>query len=251
MKGNNRFNGIDRQLSEESIHTIISYVLGVTATIVMFYLGIRHFNDVDEYGRAWGKFALMHGVFGFVGMLGIRMTSKNNGFFPKFRKINMGSTLITAVVVMGVLLLTQVIFSKFVLEVTATEQALYTVFSAVTEELFFRATICYVLIFPIYRNNIYSINSRLSGKPNPSLIVGKIVTAVFSGVIFGISHVNYQGTYLVYAISISGIIMGLWFSFFHASFLGEPDKGYDLTGMMLGHFLLNLITVGKWIITLS
>jgi hypothetical protein len=45
--------------------------------------------------------------------------------------------------------------------------------------------------------------------------------------------------------------MGLWFSFFRAPFFGQPDKGYDITGLILGHFLLNVVTVGQWLIRLS
>ena len=234
----------------ESIHTIISYVFGITATVIMLYLGLRHFNDVDEFGRNWGRFALMHSAFGFIGMLGIRLTGMGEkgkrGIFPPFRKMNIASTLITSGVILLILVITQVISAQIILEVTATEQALYWVFSAITEELFFRATICYAFLFPIFRERLYTINS----KGDPAVIIVKVITALFSGIVFGLSHVNYYGTVMIYAVTVSGIIMSMWFLFFHASFLGQVDKGYDITGMMLAHFLINLIVAGKWIITL-
>jgi len=252
----NKFDKLDQIGDGESIHTILSYVLGITAIAVMFYLGIRHFQDVDTYGRSWGRYALGHACMGLVGMVGIRLTSKQNGLFPKFRKINIGSSIITMATMLILLTIIQVISAKVVLEVTATEEALYSVFSAVTEELFFRATICYVLVFPIFREDLYSQgnilkgNLKKKGKRNPAVIIVKFSVSVLAGVLFGISHKNYYGTSMIYAVTISGVIMCLWFSFFSASFMGERDKGYDLTGMMLGHFAVNLIVTAKWIITL-
>jgi len=252
----NRFDKLDQKEGGESIHTILSYVLGITAVAIMFYLGIRHFQDIDEFGRSWGQYALGHACMGLVGMVGIRLNGKRNGIFPKFRKINIASTLITMTSMIIILTVVQVISARVVLEVTATEEALYSVFSAVTEELFFRATICYVLVHPVFGDDLYGQGNFLKGglkkkqKGNPAVVIVKLAVSIVAGVIFGISHTNYYGTTMIYAVTIGGVIMCLWFSFFNSSFMGERDKGYDLTGMMLGHFAINLIVTAKWLITL-
>ncbi len=236
-----------------SLHSIITYIATFIAVGIMLYIGIRHFNDVDEYGRTWGRFALMHVAFGFLGHISFRLVSgqpfvldpmklrsipkeerKNVGFLTKiFHPINV-KTFIWGIIVVALIMLIQFLTNFIQYEITATEEALYYIFSSVTEEVFYRGLLCYAVLYAIFREEIY--NNR-----NIPAMITKGFTAIVSGVIFGISHARYYGSNVLYAVIIGGCILGLVFVYF---------TKFDLTAMIMGHVLVNIFATGTWLIQL-
>ena len=213
---------------KHNITTRLSAILTFLAVGVMLYIGIRHFNDVDELGQAWGRYAFVHVIFGAVGFLFIQFSAQDSIIPRKYRPMEVNTILFSGIVLliaMGSQFIAQATYS-----VSTTEQALYYVFSAVTEEVFFRGFMCYAVI--------RTFGNKMKPK---TLILMKMVVIVVSGVIFAVLHTNYQWTAMFWGVLIGGILFGTAFVFF---------LKYDLTAMILGHFILNLIVTGTWLVNL-
>jgi len=228
----------DRQMSG---HTVISYIMSIIAVIGMLVLGLRHFQDVDEFGSSWGRFALLHFGLGIIGYFVTRMINSRMEFrrflpFQNMRPIDPVAVAWQSGVVFGIAILSQLIATAaFLLEITSTEQALYWVFSAVTEELFFRGFMCYGVLWMVFRSEIFY-------NRQPKVIIGKVIVALISGVAFGLAHVNYYGTNMIYAVMLSGALFGLFFVFF---------TKFNLTSMILGHFILNFFVSINYLMSFS
>jgi len=204
--------------NKEPVHTIVSFTMVAMAIIIMLYFGIRHISDEPD----WSKSAFMQLILGFVGLLGSQLIAQQP-VIPQskynFKSVDL-NTGIRAVVIAGASMGVQFI-SQAVFTFTDTEQAVYFVFAAITEEVFFRGFIL----------TIFIKLDQTKMKFSPPKLIGVLVQAIG----FAAIHQNYYNNLpMLISVFVGGLILGF------AYLIWE-----DLTANILGHFLLNIIVVGN------
>jgi len=204
--------------SKEPVHTIVSFTMVGMAILIMLYFGIRHISDEPD----WSKSALMQFALGFIGLLGSQLIAQQP-VIPQgkynFKSVDL-NTGIHAIFITGVSMGVQFI-SQAVFTFTDTEQALYFVFAAITEEVFFRGFIL----------TIFIKLDKTKMKFSPPKLIGVLVQAIG----FAAIHQNYYSNLpMLISVFVGGLILGF------AYLIWE-----DLTANILGHFLLNVIVVGN------
>lgn len=198
--------------------TIASVILIVIAVGVMLYIYLRH--RVSSPG--WANYALMMIGFALIGFIGTMILSQSPMKFAQFN-VNTG---IRAVILLILCLITQII-TQTALSISTVDRALYYVFGAVCEEVFFR----------VFLLNIFAKISLEGKKQAWIIIAGGIV--VQAG-IFAALHGNYYGNLaMIVAVFIGGLILGIGYVLWT-----------DATANILAHFLLNLIAVQSLLIVL-
>lgn len=213
--------------SSFSIHSKVSYILGILTIIVQFYLGFTHINDLDFAGRQFATLNFLEGIFVMVGLflpdiirgLGFKLYPKDN-----FRPIT-SITLIVFIFTLGLNFIIQAV-SQVALTIRNIEMAFAIIFAAPAEELFFRA----------FLGETFTKISKASGLKEIKLTKKKsighieIIGIVVSSVLFMFLHINYYGNIrLLMVVFFGGLVYAIayWWT-------------KDITGCILGHFILNI-----------
>lgn len=199
------------------VHTHISYLLAICATIIMAYITIRHWEE----DRSWAISGAMQFGFVIIGLLGTQLSAQQP-IFPnpdQFKPINL-DTGIRALAITAISMVIQFI-SQAILSFTVAEEALYFVFAAISEEIFFRVLILGIFI------KMDPVKKKFT--------LAKIFGVVIQAAAFAAIHINYHSNP---PMLLSVLIGGLFLGFFYL--LWE-----DPTANILGHLFLNIISVGN------
>lgn len=217
---------MDKKLinNKEPVHTIISFTMVLLGNLVMLYFGIRHISDEPE----WSKSAFMQFALGFIGLMGTQLIAEQS-IFPQdknnFKSVDL-NTGIRAIIIgflgMGIQLISKQAFSFTILE-----QAVYFVFAAITEEVFFRGFIL----------SIFIKLDQTKMKFSPVKLVGVLVQAIG----FAAIHQNYYNNLpMLISVFVGGLMLGFIYLIWE-----------DLTANILGHFIINVIAVQNLLVYLS
>lgn len=200
----------------EGILSLYALVYTLLAIAIMLTLGLRHINDLDDYGQRWGLYALYHSGLGLIGFFTMLLFSKG-----KIRKVNRDTInymFLTIILIVGSQILIASIQGYLPFSITTTEKALYHLFSSQTEESFFRGFI--LTIFCYWNKNI----------------ILKGVGVVISGISFALFHQQYWNNLpILIAIGIGGSCIAVVFLL----------SKFDYTAISLGHFLYNFVLTIK------
>lgn len=208
-----------QRIRKGRFHTRVSFTLVCIASFVMLFIGFKNL------GSSWGDFAFLQAGFVILGYFGTQIM-RNEPIFPKQFAPMEGKTGFQALIVLAAALISQVIVqvvSQIVYSTTPSEQALYFVFAAVCEEMFFRAFLM---------TTILEIGKRT--------IHAKILAVIISSVSFAATHVNYYGSYVIWGVLLGGIVFGILYLVFNE----------NITSLILGHFALNIIATAQWLVLL-
>lgn len=210
--------------SKEPVHTIVSFTMVVMGIIIMLYFGIRHIFDEPD----WSKSAFLQFALGFIGLLGSQLFAQQP-IIPQnkhdFKPVDL-NTGIRAIVIgflgMGIQLISKQAFSFTILE-----QAVYFVFAAITEEVFFRGFIL----------SIFIKLDQTKMKFSPPKLVGVLVQAIG----FAAIHQNYYDNLpMLISVFVGGLMLGFVYLIWE-----------DLTANILGHFIINVIAVQNLLVYLG
>ncbi len=211
-----------RDNTEGLIHTDISYYALLISIIGMLFIGFRHFDDIDELGQLWGRFALLLAGLGIVAFIGIEivqsMRTGEPGFkFPPQNRPAVFQDFADTVLLFVFIIVVQIIIVIIRLAITDVEKGLYYIFAAVIEECFFRGFIISLFLFEDFE------------EPNP---IRSWSAVLFSSVFFAILHTHfYDQLDKLLGVFLAGIVFG-WFFIVRRS----------LTANIGGHFLNNSVT---------
>jgi membrane protease YdiL (CAAX protease family) len=192
-----------------------------------FFYQIGNYNDVTPAGVGVYPTILLEGltpsleyllymtVFALTGWIGTQVLYEQPIFAPAMATKPLDlDTGVRAAIILAASMATQLI-SKAALSFSVQEQALYFIFAAVCEEVFFR-----VLILSVF----LKIGDNLQMK-----ITGVIVQAVA----FAAIHQNYYNDPgMLLSVFLGGIVLGIFYVWWR-----------DPTANILGHFILNVIAV--------
>lgn len=226
------------------VHSKLSYVLISISVVVLLYIGLRHLNDADEFSRNFSRLVLLEAIFATTGLFFSDLFYlKTFTFYPNKRTAR-PITLITVIIFISSAFLSEVIqvISRVPATISDAEIALGIIFSAPAEESFFRGFFLSFISWGSeqFKLKKYSLFNYTDRKTGVQFILGvngvEFVGGFVSALMFAMMHVNYYGDN---AMIVSLFFMGLLFSFF---FLFSRD----LTGLVLGHLLLNIMTVAQW-----
>jgi len=211
-----------QRANAQPIHTKISFILIILTVAIMGYMGLRHLNDIDAYGQLWGKYALvLHSIMCISAYIIVQMIN-NQPLIPKrFKQLDINTGIYTTLLIM-LIMMTQII-SKQTLSIDSSEQAIYYVFSAISEEVIFRLMI--ITLALKFNNSIYM----------------KLSAILLSAFTFTIYHQNYYNDIqMLIAIFISGLIFATFYIYTQ-----------DITSNILAHFIINLIAAGSFLVNLT
>lgn len=207
--------------NREGIFSIYSLLYSIIAIAIMLNLGIRHINDIDSYGVAWGRYALFHAGLGLIGLVTMLLISYRDIRANGLKKVDSDSVLylfVTIIVIVLSQVLVQFISGYIPFSISDSEKALYHIFSSITEELFFRGFI--ITIF-CYRTN---------------RAIFKAIGVILSGIAFALFHQNYWDNIpVLIAIGIGGSLIAIVY------IVSE----FDYTAISLGHTTYNVIVTIK------
>jgi membrane protease YdiL (CAAX protease family) len=212
---------VRNQYQSKGTHTKASFLLSIMAITIMTYLGIRHVLGLG-FEIEWGKFALVQGLaWGMIGLFGTQLI-KQEPIIPKiFKRFDINTGLF-ALIVLGIAMVTQVV-TQYVFTISNTEQALYYVFSAVCEELFFRLFLIELIL---------QLSQELSTK---------IFAVITESLAFMLVHQNYYNNPgMMAGVFLGGCVFG-------AAYVWKRD----ITICILAHFSLNLIATANWLVKMS
>jgi len=227
--------GSDHGLMESrlvSSHTKVSFYIGILASVILLYIGIRHLNDPIEFDRNFGIKAALEGLFALIGLHAIDMVrGKKLSLYPKqFAPFRL-NTLMRGMIIFACVGLIQILMQYVPLKIKAGEMALAIVFAAPAEEIFFRGVLISLAIQLgkiLGKDRARHSGSRLS-RMNPFVIAGIILSAMA----FMSIHVNYYGyPTLMLTVFASGLVLGFFYWYWE-----------DLTACIIAHFLINIILV--------
>jgi len=219
---------------QTSIHTKIGYYIGILAAIIQFFLAIRHIGDTG-YGATFSQLCFLEGFFALSGILLIDLIN-GRGFKPKYYKKIDSNVLLRSVIILFVIEVIQITLQFVPLTIRDEEFALAIIFSAPSEELFFRG----ILISVFIQMGKHSKGVHLTKKKEISYM--EIIGIGLSAVAFAGLHINYYNDVrIMLSVFIGGLALGFLFWWWR-----------DLTACILGHLLLNIITVGQyfWMVNL-
>lgn len=204
----------DKKYDFEPKFTRLDRTLVIFNIIIMGYLFLRHIVS----DPAWGKYAGYMALFTIVGFFGSQALSRQKLMaVRKYKK----DTILWVVVLLVASMLTQII-ANVAFTFSTVEQALYYVFAAVSEEMFFRVFLLSVIL-----------------RFNPPLST-KIIAIVLQAIVFAAFHQNYYHNFpMLLSVFIGGLIYG-------AFYVWKENP----TANILAHFLLNLYAVQSLVFTL-
>ena len=197
---------------EGGLHTKPSWLITLTAFLIMSYMGIKYAFSDDIGERGFGLFAFVHGFYCLAGLF-LAPVILGESPFP-IKKIET-KTVIRAFVIFLSLFWLQFFISM--LSISGTERKLYHIFSAVSEENFYRA----------FMINILRKWFMYLGVP-----MEKMFAVIGSSFVFTIGHLSYwTDPRAMITVFISGIILGLFYV-----------QWNDLTANIAGHLGNNLLS---------
>lgn len=213
---------------DQPSHTIVSFILVAMAILIMAFFAIRHSIDESD----WATSALMQGSFGLIGLLGTQLLSKQP-VIPtqkeQFKKVNL-DTGIRSILIAGAGMIIQLI-SQQVLSFTILEQAVYFIFSAITEEVFFRGFLLGIFI---------KLEKEFDKNPSMDPIPIKTIGVIVQAIAFVAIHQNYYGDVpMLIGLGLGGLMLGIVYIVWE-----------DLTANILGHFIINIIAVQNLLVLL-
>jgi membrane protease YdiL (CAAX protease family) len=222
---------------QKPVFTQLATILIVLTVLVMGYLYLAH-KDIPA-DAAWVQYTLMMAGFALLGYFGTQLLA---GFPSGFAPLDL-NTGVRAAMVFAAAMVTQLVI-RVAFTFSTTEQALYFVFAAVAEEVFFRVFLLSLLI-KLGRDQSESTSrsqrdlKRIKMSPPRDLIVISIAI-VIQAAIFTAIHQNYYGNLpMLASVFVGGIILGIFFVIWK-----------DPTANILGHFLLNIIAVQNLFVVL-
>jgi len=210
----------------EEVHEFntLSLLLSTIATIGMLLIAILYYDAIDEM-KVWSNYSFLMFAFGTIGMLSLNIyKNKKFKFSIRFKRLD-PDDIYYALLTFVLLLIVQII-SSLIRVYLAPEniiEILYTIFSSICEELFYRG---FILGFFIY---------LARGYKKSILIIGLIISSglFVSSLAFSLSHTNYYSDpFLLIIVFVSGLILGL------AYIIRK-----DIIVPMLAHFMLNFYIV--------
>jgi membrane protease YdiL (CAAX protease family) len=171
--------------------------------------------------------AFMQFALGFIGLLGTQLIAQQP-IIPQgkqnFKSVDL-NTGIRAIII-GLLGMGIQLISKQVFSFTILEQAVYFVFAAITEEVFFRGFIL----------NLFIKLDQTKMKFSPTRLVGVLVQAIG----FAAIHQNYYSNLpMLVSVFVGGLMLGFMYLIWE-----------DLTANILGHFIINIIAVQNILVIL-
>lgn len=190
----------------------------------MLALAMLHWNDIDDFGQRWGRFALFMSVLGWIGFFSINMFSTGGiTLKPAFKPINASETAILTFAIFFANVGYQLVLSRLGFSISPYEQIAYNLFAPAIEEQFFRGFLI---------DLISNVDSKNSG-------IGKFSAVFISSLLFAAIHQNYWNDLMrLLAVFGGGLIFGLFYITKH-----------DITANILGHFMLNafvaFMTIGQ------
>lgn len=223
--------------SDLSIHSKLSYFLGLLTIVIQFYLGFSHITDVDYAGQYFGTMSIIEGIFCLVGMfLPDILKFKRFDLYPgdRFRPLT-SKTALVFMICLSLNIIIQIII-QIPLTIRDIEMALAIVFAAPAEELFFRAFL--IGIFDRISDEVEEDKlSRKTGISALSIILSGTVFGIFSwfftSTLFALFHVNYYNDIrLMLIVFLGGMVYSIAYW-----------KMRDITGCILAHFALNIYAV--------
>jgi membrane protease YdiL (CAAX protease family) len=202
--------------------TRLAFLLGLITIEVMQYIYWTHRNIPED--TAWVAYALYMTLFAAAGLFGTQAIY-NQPLFPTdpqdFVPLSL-DTGVKAALILAASMITQLI-ANAALSFTTQEQALYFVFAAVAEELFFRVLLLSLLL---------KIKADLQMK---------IIAIFLQATAFAAIHQNYYADLpMLISVFVGGIILGIFYVYWK-----------DPTANILGHFCLNLFAVRNLFFTLG
>jgi membrane protease YdiL (CAAX protease family) len=210
---------------KEPAHSKLSYVILLTAIGVMLYFTIRYYNSSEHI---WGKSALMQFSLGFSGLIGTQVLHQQP-IFPSFRnernfrKIDF-NIFFHSLGVLAIIMIVQLVF-QVTLSFTRYEAALYYVFAAPCEESFFRG-----FMLQLFLKSEENIAPK---KVNRKFSFWKIMGCILQAGAFTAIHTQYYDNLgMLTTVFVGGFFLGMTYVIWR-----------DLTGNILGHFILNIISV--------
>jgi len=214
----------NRNTENNPIFTKVAVVLIAIAAGIMLYLYLIH-KDIPG-DEAWSKYALMMSIFALVGYF-MTQTFNRQHFFPKnpneFKTMDL-NTGMKAAIIFAASLVTQII-SNAAFTFSTDEQALYFVFAAVCEEVFFRVfLISFFLTFL----------PPLTGNESKFQEVWRAFPAILiQAVMFAAIHQNYYNNIpMLISVGIGGFILGIFYVVWQ-----------DATANILAHLGVNLYAI--------
>lgn len=203
-----------RDYNTEGIHTNVSFIIGIIAMLIMGYIGIKYIGAEADYDKSFGKWAFIHTFYCFCGLF-IAPVISGNSIVPQ-KKFSFDSFKHFLII-----FLSTAWFQFFIsmLSVSGTDRKLYHIFSAVSEELFFRAFLIPVIIRML---------------PFEKILYSKIIAVIISGSMFAFGHVNYWNDPIsMLSVLGAGLIFGAFYAFWN-----------DITANSGAHMLNNIIATG-------
>lgn len=196
--------------------TRIDFFLGISAIIILFVIGIRHWDT-------WGKTNIMEGFFALMGLVSLDFIKNDDFGRGKPYKPLRGITLVRGLALFIIVVLVQVLASSLIpFTIDNIELAMSIMFASVAEELFFRGFLISVF------KRIGDLTQRQS-----KYAIFDFVGMVLSSVFFAYIHTNYYNNpSMLIALFIGGMV----FSIFYYKF-------DDLSANILAHFILNTFVV--------
>lgn len=194
-----------------SPYTKPAYVLGWITIVVMQLLYWTHRNNPED--QVWVLYCMMMTLFAAAGLFGVQMLEQQPLIPREYTKTTLNTGLRAAIIAIASML-TQ-FASQMALSFSNREQALYFVFAAVAEELFFRVLIITALL-------------KLKNDLQMKAIAVFVQTIFFTAI-----HQNYyDNPPMLLSVFLGGLLLGFFFVLWR-----------DPTANILAHFLLNLAAV--------
>jgi membrane protease YdiL (CAAX protease family) len=213
--------GVLQQTTHDPWFTMLDRFLVIITALVMFVLFLLHFQIEED--RPWATYTVMMLTFAVSGYLGTQITFQRPIGKVKYQ-IELKTT-VRGTIILGSLFLIQLI-SNLVLSFTTVEQALYYVFAAVAEEVFFRVFLLSVAIRLMKQWDLPPMTKHVSN--------------VVQATAFAAIHQNYYHNFpMLVSVFFGGILLGYFFLWWR-----------DPTANILAHFVLNVIAVGPMVMEL-
>lgn len=209
MRDQNRIQAMDE--TDINIHTNISFSMSIVALGVMTYIAIKYIREGVGYNFVYGIFALIHVSYAILGIFFAPIILEQP-ILPQTKAT--AKTFGIAFIIFLTLTFTQFLLGG--LSVIPSDQKLYGVFSAITEENCYRA---------------FLINLIRTFCKNRGIAGDKIIAVIISATIFAAGHVSYWGDWkLMLFVFSSGMLLGAFYVVFN-----------DLTANIFAHTLNNIL----------
>lgn len=202
---------------QNGYHTSASLLLSLITAGVMAYLGAKYIGSDRLVERQWAMFAFLHMTYALVG--GVVAPMLFTGSIKPTARLDPMTFLKAGVIFISIIFYQKFIFS---LSITGTDRMFYHIFSAVSEETFYRGFLI---------NAIERVLIQKLGK------IAVWIGVVLSGLLFAAGHVSYWGDPVKMLIVLgAGLILGMFYVIWR-----------DLTANIAGHLFNNLISSGVFV----